>query len=412
MITPPGVPGALEPHAGRGRALALLSLTLVFSMSTWFSASAVIPQLRPVWHLSPTQAAWLTIAVQVGFVCGALVSSLLNLSDIISPRHVILGGSLGAAAANAFLHVAGGAEAGIPLRFVTGFCLAGIYPPALKLMSTWFRAGRGNALGILVGALVVGNAMPHLLNGLGGLDWRMVIAATSLLTVVGGLVAEFAVRDGPFPFPAAVFDPREAGRIFANRGVRLASFGYFGHMWELFAMYAWFLAFFSDHLSRRGAGGGPAAAYGTFAVIAIGGAGCWIGGLLGDRWGRTRTSALMMALSAGCAVLIGLLFGAASWVVLLVGLAWGFTAVADSPLFSTIVTELADQAYVGTAVALQLGIGFTLTVATIWLIPLLVETIGWRWAFASLAPGPVLGMLAMLRLRASPDAARIAGGRG
>lgn len=412
MTDPVRPHAALEHPAGRGRALALLSFTLVLSMSTWFSASSVIPQLRTAWGLSPTLAAWLTIAVQVGFVCGALVSSLLNLADVVSPRHVILGGSLGAAAANALLDVAGGAPVGIPLRFATGFFLAGIYPPALKLMSTWFRKGRGSALGILVGSLVVGNAMPHLLNGLGGLEWRVVIVATSLLTLTGGLVAEFAVRDGPYPFPKAVFDPRQAGRIFADRGVRLASFGYFGHMWELFAMYAWFLAFFSDHLVVRGTAGGPTAAYGTFAVIAIGGIGCWIGGLLGDRWGRTRTTALMMAVSAACAVLIGLLFGAPSWVVLLVGLVWGFTAVADSPLFSTMVTELADQAYVGTAVALQLAIGFTLTVATIWLIPLLVEAIGWRWAFAVLAPGPVLGMIAMLRLRASPDAARIAGGLG
>ena len=412
MTDPVRPHAALEHPAGRGRALALLSLTLVLSMSTWFSASSVIPQLRTAWGLSPSLAAWLTIAVQVGFVCGALVSSLLNLADVVSPRHVILGGSLGAAAANALLLVAGGAPVGIPLRFATGFFLAGIYPPALKLMSTWFRRGRGSALGILVGALVVGNAMPHLLNGLGGLEWRAVIAATSVLTLTGGLVAEFAVRDGPYPFPKAVFDPRQAGRIFANHGVRLASFGYFGHMWELFAMYAWFLAFFSDHLVAHGTAGGPAAAYGTFAVIAIGGMGCWVGGLLGDRWGRTRTTALMMAASAACAVLIGLLFGAPSWVVLLVGLVWGFTAVADSPLFSTMVTELADQAYVGTAVALQLAIGFTLTVATIWLIPLLVEAVGWRWAFAVLAPGPVLGMIAMLRLKASPEAARIAGGRG
>jgi len=412
MTDPVRPHAALEHPAGRGRALALLSLTLVLSMSTWFSASSVIPQLRTAWGLSPSLAAWLTIAVQVGFVCGALVSSLLNLADVVSPRHVILGGSLGAAAANALLLVAGGAPVGIPLRFATGFFLAGIYPPALKLMSTWFRRGRGSALGILVGALVVGNAVPHLLNGLGGLEWRVVIAATSVLTLTGGLVAEFAVGDGPYPFPKAVFDPRQAGRIFANHGVRLASFGYFGHMWELFAMYAWFLAFFSDHLVAHGTAGGPAAAYGTFAVIAIGGMGCWVGGLLGDRWGRTRTTALMMAASAACAVLIGLLFGAPSWVVLLVGLVWGFTAVADSPLFSTMVTELADQAYVGTAVALQLAIGFTLTVATIWLIPLLVEAVGWRWAFAVLAPGPVLGMIAMLRLKASPEAARIAGGRG
>jgi len=274
-------------------------------MSTWFSATAVIPQLRTQWDLSDNAAAWLTIAVQLGFVCGALVSSLLNLSDVVSPRHVILGGAIGAATMNGLLMIVGSAALGLPLRFTTGFFLAGVYPPAFKLMSTWFRKGRGMALGILAGALVVGNAMPHLVNGLGELDWRVVIYATSALTLVGGLITEFAVKEGPFPFPRATFDPRQAGRVFTNRGVRLASFGYFGHMWELFAMYAWFLVFFSDELVARGASVGSAAAYATFAVIAVGGLGSWSGGILGDRWGRTKTTAPMMAVSGTCAVLIG-----------------------------------------------------------------------------------------------------------
>ena len=397
---------------GRWRALALLAVTLVLAMTTWFSASAVIPQLRVQWDLSDNAAAWLTIAVQLGFVCGALVSSLLNLSDVVSPRHVILGGSIGAATVNGLLEVAGGSAVGIPLRFATGFFLAGVYPPALKLMSAWFRKGRGIALGILVGALTVGSAVPHLVNGLGGLDWRVVIYATSVLTLAGGLVAGFAVGEGPLPFPRATFDPRQARLVFANRGVRLASLGYFGHMWELYAMWAWFLVFFSDELVVRGASVGSAAAYATFAVIAVGGLGCWVGGILGDRWGRTKTTALMMAVSGSCCVLIGLLFGSPTWLVLLVGLVWGFAIVADSAQFSTMVTELADQAYVGTALTLQLAGGFALTVATIWLIPFLEAVFGWRWAFAFLALGPALGVLAMMRLKALPEAARIAGGRG
>lgn len=381
-------------------------------MSPWLSASAVIPQLRVQWDVSDTAAAWLTIAVQIGFVCGALVSATLNLSDVVSPKHVILGGSVGAATANALLGVADGAAVGILLRFATGFFLAGVYPPAFKLISTWFRKGRGTAVGILGGGIVAGNAMPHLLNGLGGLDWRVVIYATSVLTLTGGLIAEFAVKEGPFPFPKATFDPRQAGRVFANRGVRLASFGYFGHMWELFAMYAWFLVFFSDQLAAKGAQIGSAAAYATFAVIAIGSVGCWVGGILGDRWGRTRTTATMLAASGSCSLLIGLLFGSPTWLVLLVGLIWGFSVVADSPQFSTMVTELADQAYVGTALTLQLAVGFTVTVATIWLIPFLEDAVGWRWTFAFLAPGPLFGLLAMLRLKSLPEAARIAGGLG
>ena len=401
-----------EHAAGRWRALALLAITLVLSMSTWFSASAVVPQLRGEWSLSDTAAAWLTIAVQLGFVFGALVSSILNLSDVLSPKHVILGGSIGAATVNELLEVAGGEAVGILLRFATGFFLAGVYPPAFKLMATWFRKDRGTALGILGGGIIVGNAIPHLVNGLGALDWRVVIYATSALTLVGGLVVEFAVKEGPFPFPRATFDPGQAGRVFANRGVRLASFGYFGHMWELFAMYAWFLVFFSDELAARGASAGSAAAYATFAVIAVGGLGCWVGGILGDRWGRTRTTAAMMGISGSCAVLIGLLFGGPAWLVLLASLVWGFAVVADSPQFSTMVTELSDQAYVGTALTLQLAGGFALTVATIWLIPVLEDAFGWRWAFAFLAPGPALGVVAMLRLKSLPEAARIAGGRG
>jgi MFS family permease len=403
---------ALPSDKGRWRALALLALALVLSMTTWFSASAVVPELRAEWALGDTAAAWLTIAVQLGFVAGAVASSVLNVADIVSPRLVILAGAAGAAGANALLVAADGVAAAIPLRFATGFFLAGVYPPALKLMATWFRRGRGTALGVVVGALTVGSAAPHLVNGLGGLDWQTVAYATSGLTVAGGLVAFLAVPEGPFPFPRATFDPRQAGLVFRNRGVRLASLGYFGHMWELYAMWAWFLVFFADSIAARGDEVGTRAAYATFAVIAAGGIGCWVGGLLGDRWGRTRTTAAMMAFSGACAAGIGLLFQAPLWLVLAVGLLWGFTVVADSAQFSTMVTELADQSYVGTALALQLAVGFTLTVATIWLVPLLEDAVGWRYAFAFLAPGPALGVVAMLRLRGSPEAQLIAGGRG
>jgi MFS family permease len=375
--------------------LALLSAALVLSMTTWFSASAVLPELRDDWALSDSAAAWLTIAVQLGFVAGAVASALVNLADLVSPRLLILAGSVGAAAANALLAAADGPRAAIPLRFATGVFLAGVYPPALKLMSTWYRTGRGTALGIVVGALTVGSAGPHLVNGLGGLDPDVVILATSALTVAGGLVARLAVAEGPFAFPSATFDPRQAGLVFANRGVRLASLGYFGHMWELYAMWAWFLVFF-----REASGADAGAALATFAVIGSGGVGCWVGGLLGDRIGRPETTAAAMAVSTACAVAIGLLLDAPTWVVLAVGLVWGFAVVADSAQFSTLVTELADQAYVGTAVTLQLAVGFTLTVATIWLVPLLEDAFGWRYAFAFLAPGPLLGVAAMLRLRA------------
>ncbi len=383
---------------GRGRALALLAAALVLSMTTWFSATAVVPQLREEWALGNTAAAWLTIAVQLGFVSGALVSAALNVADVLSPRLVVLGGAAGAAGANALLGAVSAAGPAIPIRFATGFFLAGVYPPALKLMATWFRRGRGTALGILVGALTLGSATPHLVNALGGLDWRTVVYATSALTFAGGILA-LAVRDGPYPFPRATFDPHQARLAFANRGVRLASLGYFGHMWELYAMWAWFAVFFAAAVDD-----GAGAAYATFAVIGAGAVGCWAGGVLGDRVGRAETTAGAMAVSGTCALAIGLLLDAPSWLVLLVGLVWGFAVVADSAQFSTLVTEHADQAYVGTALTMQLAVGFTLTVATIWLVPVWEDAFGWRWAFAFLLPGPALGVVAMLRLRAAEQA--------
>ena len=382
-------------------------------MTTWFSATAALPALRHAWSLSDSAAAWLTIAVQVGFVAGALTSAALTLSDILPPRRMILFGAIGAAGANVLLLAADGPALAIPLRLATGFFLAGVYPPALKSMATWFRFGRGTGLGILVGALTLGSAAPHLINGLGGVDWRVVVLATTALTVIGGTIAEAAGSEGPWPFPRAVFDPRQARLAFAGRGVRLASLGYFGHMWELYAMWAWFLAFYAAVLAEHGAPAPErAAAFATFGVIAAGGVGCWAGGVLGDRWGRTRTTALAMAISGSCALAIGHLLGAHPAIVLAIGLVWGFWVVADSAQFSTIVTEVADQRYVGTALTLQLAVGFLLTGATIWLVPALVERAGWGWAFGALAPGPALGTLAMLALGRSPEAARIAGGRG
>jgi nitrate/nitrite transporter NarK len=398
--------------AGRRRALSLLAVAMLLGMTTWFSASAVVPQLRLRWSLSTTAVVWLTIAVQLGFVAGALVSAVLSLADVFSPRRVIAASCLAAAIANGLLLIADGPAAGIPLRFATGFFLAGVYPPGLKVISSWYRSeGRGTALGILVGALTLGSAVPHLVNGLGGVPWEAVVGATSALTLLGGLMSVALVRDGPFPFPPARFDPRQAGRVFANRGVRLASLGYFGHMWELYAMWAWFLVFFSESVVAAG-GSAATAPLATFAVIGSGAVGCYLGGVLGDRWGRSWTTVAAMALSGTSAATIGWLFGARPWVVLAVGLVWGVTVVADSAQFSTVVTEVADQSYVGTALTLQLAVGFTLTVATIWRVPLIRDAVGWGWAFALLALGPAGGILAMLRLRASPAAARIAGGRG
>jgi MFS family permease len=393
--------------------LFFLSVATLLGMSTWFSGTAVVRQLTGEWQLSRGETAWLTIAVQLGFVGGSMAAAVSNLLDLAPPRRVFLIACAGAAAVNATFVYCRDPTLGLIVRLLTGFFLAGVYPTALKLMATWFVRGRGLALGVMVGALTLGSAVPHLVNGLGGLGWRDVVLASSILTLAGGVLAALRVREGPYAFPRARFDPRQAGRVLRDRGVRLACLGYFGHMWELYAMWAWFLVFFADVLTRAGAADVQRlASLATFAVIGSGFIGCWAAGILSDRWGRTRTAGLALAVSGTCCLAIGLLFHAPPFVVLAVGFLWGVSVVADSAQFSTMVTELADPAYVGTALTLQLGIGFTLTVATIWLMPILRDAVGWRWAFAALAPGPLLGLVAMLRLGALPEARRLASGRG
>ena len=396
---------------GRLLPLVLLTIALVLGISTWFSATAVVPQLTDAWTLSSTGRAWLTISVILGFVAGALFSSALNVADRVRPQVVMLVGAVGAGIANLGLIWADGVELGVLLRLVTGFFLAGVYPPSFKLISTWFRKGRGMALGVLAAGIILGNATPHLANALGGIDWQSVIYATSAMSVAGGVVA-FLVEDGPFEFPRSLFDPRQVGLVFANRGVRLASIGYFGHMWELFAMAAWFLVFFGDHLIADGEQALPLAAFITFLVITMGAAGSWAGGFIADRWGRTNFTILMLTISGLCSLGIGFLFGGPTWPIIVVGLIWGFTVVADSAQFSAMVTEVGDQSYIGTALTMQIAIGFTISAATIWIIPLVEEVTTWRWAFAVLALGPLVGIAAMLRLKRLPEAAKIAGGLG
>ncbi|CAM3650931.1 MFS transporter [Polynucleobacter antarcticus] len=404
------LPNDVQP-AGRWLILFILSICIVLSMTTWFSATAVIPQLRDIWSLTPTLSAWLTIGVQVGFVIGAVGSSVMSLSDIISGKRLMIYGSIGAAIANAGMLLTDSAYLAIFFRILTGMFLALVYPPSLKLIATWFTKGRGVALGALVGAITLGSASPHFINAIGGLRWEIVIVATTLATLLGALILQLFVHEGPFPFPRAPFNLGRMGQVFKNRGIVLASLGYFGHMWELYAMWAWFLTFARMALIEQGVGDASSASFFTFAVIGVGALGCAVGGILGDRWGRTATTSLMMGISGMCALLAGFVFDGPLWLLITIGLIWGFTVVADSAQFSTIVTELGDPMYIGTALTMQLGIGFMLTVVTIWLLPLAATHLNsWQWVFLILLPGPALGILAMLLLRRMPEALKIANG--
>lgn len=395
----------------RWRVLFLLALSELLCMTLWFSASAVMPAISAEWQLTDASAAWLTLAVQLGFVAGTLLSALFNLPDIINARHLFALSALMAALSNALFGLfAQHAASGITLRFLTGLFLAGVYPPGMKIMATWFRHGRGMALGVLVGALTLGKASPYLINWLGSSSWRPNVLFVSLLAVAGGIVVLCFVRDGPYALPAAKFDLRQAARVFGVRGVRLANFGYFGHMWELYAMWAWVPVMIRASLAEQGSPP-QLAEVASFLVIGSGAVGCVAGGLLADRVGRTVVTSGAMIVSGGCCLVIGLLFGAHPALLLTVAVIWGASVVADSAQFSACVTELGDPQYIGTALTLQTCCGFLLTMFSIQLIPKLVELVGWRYAFAALAIGPVFGVISMLRLRSLPEARKIAQGR-
>ncbi len=389
----------------------LLAIAELLGMSLWFSGSAVIPALTKEWQLTESAASWLTLSVQIGFVVGTLLSALLNLPDIISPRHLFtLTAIAGAVVNGAFGWFAHDASLAILLRFLTGMFLAGIYPPAMKILATWFRRGRGLALGTLIGALTLGKATPYLINGIGSANWRSNILFVSLLAAIGGILVLLFVSDGPFALPAARFDWKQVGRVFHNRGVRLANLGYLGHMWELYAMWTWIPFMIRASLAMRKSD--PVLAeVGSFLVIGCGAIGCVVAGFVADRIGRTVVTSAAMAISGSCCLVIGFLFGANPILLLIVAAIWGASVVADSAQFSACVTELGDPQYLGTALTIQTCLGFLLTTISIELIPHVERAVGWRYAFAMLAPGPLFGVIAMLRLRSLPEAERIAQGR-
>jgi MFS family permease len=383
----------------RFAALALVALATLLAMGLWFGVSAVGPQIAAEWRLDASTTSWLTLAVQLGFVAGTLLSALLNLPDVIRPRTLFAICALLGAMVNALLAwTVDSAGPAIALRVLTGVLLAGVYPPAMKIIATWFRTGRGFALGVLIGALSLGKASPYLINAFGSGSWRTNAAIASIGAVLASLIVMRFVGEGPHALPNQRFDPSQITRIFANRGVRLANFGYFGHMWELYAMWAW--APVMIRASVEASGDSPRfAEAASFLVIGAGAIGCVVAGVLADRVGRPLIAAAAMAVSGACCIAVGFLYGKAPIALLVVAVIWGATVVADSAQFSACVTEYADPRYIGTALTLQTCIGFLITTVSIRMIPLLVARVGWEWAFAFLAPGPMLGIVAMMRLR-------------
>ena len=385
--------------------LAWLSLAMFLGMTLWFSATAATAPIVAEFRLSPADTAWLTMAVQGGFVIGTLLSALLNLPDIVNPRRLFAIGCVIAAVSNAALVRAGGPVALVALRVATGAALAWVYPPGMKIAAGWFEQRRGAALGVLVGALTVGSAFPHLLaSRSAALDWRTLVLSASALALAGGALVVTVVGDGPYVASRARFDPGAVVRVFADRRTRLATLGYLGHMWELYAVWTWIAAFASASLgfARGATPSSPAGSAVAFAAIGSGAIGSAAAGLFADRIGKARVASWAMIVSGACCAAAGFVFHAPPAWLFVFAVVWGAAVVADSAQLSALVAQYSPRDHVGTALTIQTCAGFLLTMASIRLLPVAAQIVGWQWVFICLVPGPVCGVLALRGLADAP----------
>ena len=380
------------------RILPVIIFSQFAGTSLWFAGNAVLDELQQKWNLGADAVGHVTSAVQLGFIAGTLTFAFFSISDRYSPRKVFLLCSLLGALANLGVYLfAQGYASLLTLRFATGFFLAGIYPVGMKIAAGWYQRDLGNAIGFLVGALVLGTAFPHLLKAFGhALPWEAVTIAVSGTAALGGILMFLFVRDGPYLSRGTRFDPRALAIIFRSPLFRASAFGYFGHMWELYAFWAFVPVVLAAHFAHAGAASNIA--FWSFCVIAAGSIGCGVGGLISLKAGSARVAFAQLATSGLCCIVSPVLFFAPTPIFLAFMLVWGITVVGDSPQFSALNAQNAPKELVGSALTIANCIGFAITIASIQLLNHLSGLVSPAYLYIALALGPAFGLLALTPL--------------
>ena len=392
--------------------LTIVSISLLFTLTVWFSANAITPQLVNLWDLNQANLALLSIILIVGFVLGGFIYSVFNLPDLVkTPLFFSL---------NAFLAALGNLLAAFSpnfiffttFRFITGFFLAGVYPTSMKLISSWFKRNRGFAIGILLGALTAGSGLPYIFNLTGLPNWRILLSISSLLALIGSILIYIFIQEGSHLVKGAKFQFSNIKELFSKKSVRYANYSYFGHMWELYAFWVWIPKFLQEVHSRTNPGISVNLYFsmGTFLVFVFGALGNIIGGKVADNIGRTKFNIIMLVISGFNSLIIGFFLNNAV-AALLIAIIWGLTIVPDSPQYSAMISELSNPAYIGTALAIQTTFGFALSNISIWLLPIIINLTGWTYGFMFLAVGPFFAIFSLMKLRNEPDSQLIAQGR-